>query len=407
MTLQELLASFKSAVVLDPAEARKRLQEREDLARMGRALTRSPDPTAPIGLLKASGLTTDSIPGLAIPTTEADAQAVVEAAGLPWDPGYLTRFALWWASDERVDGMGDIVRQNWMLETYKKNPVLLMSHAWSDPPIGAGVVLAVEARHGTDYTGPALALLGVFATAETSPMADSIFRLVRARIMRAGSVGFHAHKIIDVKDEAERQKLGLGRWGYIFDDNELLEYSPTSVPANPGAVTVWAQAKQRGLLRAGDVGLIRELTRLAALEQQQPADTWVRDDAVLRSVARLLFPRVEFCAHTDIEQPVELEELREKAGAVAVMVTRGTDSERLVVIEEAIMGMAAALQEGLTGLAQIAEDTRTMLEEMHGMLEQIEATPAAAALDQDNSILAGAQDRLARLLERVDACSQV
>jgi hypothetical protein len=138
----------------------------------------------------------------------------------------------WIYSDETVDRAGDIVRQNWELDSYKQNPVILWGHAFgsdsvADEPIGRTVELGVSKKQ----------LVGTieFAVAE-SDRAARLYKLAAAGFINAGSVGFRPLEVRFVEDQAEREKLGLGRWGAVYERNELLEFSLCAIPCNPNAV---------------------------------------------------------------------------------------------------------------------------------------------------------------------------
>lgn len=131
------------------------------------------------------------------------------------------------ASDESVDRYGDIVRSSWNLAPFKKNPVFLWNHSYGVPPIGT--VEPVE------VIGKRLVATTKFAAAGVSEFADQLFRLVRAKVLRAVSVGFTVNP-----DQVQRIEDDDGAWtgGYIYNEPELLEISLVAVPANPKALAV-------------------------------------------------------------------------------------------------------------------------------------------------------------------------
>lgn len=194
--------------------------------------------------------------------TEADIKRWAAETGLPWDDAFGKRWLSLWASDERVDRDGDIIRQDWNCDEFSKNPVILWAHNWHEQPIGNAVRWVIEERKEADYEGPALKIVAVFPTEETSPMADSIFRLAKSGFLRSGSVGFFPGEIVEIEDEAERQRLGVT--GYIMRKNKLVEHSLCTVPANPGAQVELAKAKALGLARPGDIVALMEGARLEA-----------------------------------------------------------------------------------------------------------------------------------------------
>jgi HK97 family phage prohead protease/HK97 family phage major capsid protein len=126
-------------------------------------------------------------------------------------------------SDQSVDRMGDIIMADgWKLSNFKRNPIALGFHR-SDFPIGTWKNLRVD---GTELRGEL-----ELAPEGTSPRIDEIRRLVDAKVLRAVSVGFRPikHEPLDPKDV----------WsGERFLEQELVECSLVSVPANANAIAV-------------------------------------------------------------------------------------------------------------------------------------------------------------------------
>lgn len=128
------------------------------------------------------------------------------------------------ASDESVDRYGDIIRvEGWDLRAYKKNPVLLFGHDSSSPPIGTSAA-SVE--------GKQLIARAQFAPEGVYDFADTIFRLVMAKILRAVSVGFLPTAEPNVIRDDKNDRIT----GFEFIGQELLELSVVPVPANPQAL---------------------------------------------------------------------------------------------------------------------------------------------------------------------------
>ncbi len=315
----------------------------------------------------------------AVPPVE-QLQQLAQLRGIPWDPAYAERVVPYWASDERVDSHGDIVRQRWRFETFAKNPVLAFSHNWDEAGVGNAIDWQVRPRTDADYQGPALWLLQLFMTAEQWIWADSVFRQVKAGFLRAGSVGFKPGVMIDVKDDAERQALGLGRWGLILDDNELLEFSVCLMGANKGALAILAQEKARGGLSARDLVASREILRRSSIAD----DEWARQDDELRAMARTVFAadRELFVKHRDrgaafappepprprlLYRPPE----RQKAEGDEEAPPAAEDvSARIAALEgqvtalgDQLAQMQAAVMETLTGISVAIEDVRGLLED--------------------------------------------
>lgn len=109
------------------------------------------------------------------------------------------------ASDESTDRHGDSIKQDkWDFKNFRKNPVLLLSHNYNQPPVGLVRKFRVD--------GKKMIFEPYFHN--ITAQAREVAQMYEEGIMRAFSVGF-----ID-KDKS----------------NELLEISAVSVPANANAV---------------------------------------------------------------------------------------------------------------------------------------------------------------------------
>lgn len=101
---------------------------------------------------------------------------------------------------------------------YMKNPVVLFAHDYHSLPIGRATQLASEPTRIIATTE--------FASAELNPMADQVYRMIRAGFLRAVSIGFRPLEWAYDED----------RGGVNFQKVELLEYSIVPVPANAEAL---------------------------------------------------------------------------------------------------------------------------------------------------------------------------
>lgn len=134
-------------------------------------------------------------------------------------------------SSESVDRMGDTIKlDGWKLDNYRKNPQVFFNH---DPNYNIGVAdkIWIEDKK--------LKAIADFQPAETSRLAESIFRQLThpKRFLRATSVGFRPLKYA-FSDDPQR------RYGIDFLEQELLEFSIVTVPANPDAMI---DAKSAGI----------------------------------------------------------------------------------------------------------------------------------------------------------------
>lgn len=155
------------------------------------------------------------------------------------------------ASGSNPDRDGDVLlAKGWKLDNYKNNPVFLWAHQGREPPVGKTIdifntdnelVQDVQfAAKGSDYDE--------WPTHIPSP--DTLLKLYKNGFLNAVSVGFMPIKWANVEDENTRNQLGLGRWGVLFEEQELLELSSVTVPSNPNALRL---AVSSGLIESKDL----------------------------------------------------------------------------------------------------------------------------------------------------------
>jgi HK97 family phage prohead protease len=114
-------------------------------------------------------------------------------------------------STDTVDRVGDVVEQNWDLENYKKNPVLLYAHDYSQLPIGRTNPYMDQGKLKFDVE---------FVPKEIYPFAGTVEAMVELGFLNAVSVGF---KPLDMD-------------GTRIKRSELLELSIVPIPANAEAL---------------------------------------------------------------------------------------------------------------------------------------------------------------------------
>jgi len=127
-------------------------------------------------------------------------------------------------SDATPDRYDDIIlTAGWKLENFEKNPIALFAHAGSFP-IGSWKNVRVEEN----------ALRGTLVLAKegTSARIDEIRQLVEAGILKAVSVGFTPLSYEERKGDT---------YGLVYTEQELVECSLVSVPANPNALLLAKQ----------------------------------------------------------------------------------------------------------------------------------------------------------------------
>ncbi len=321
-----------------------------------------------------------AMPGVASPpqVDPAKVESLARSVGIEFTEAHRDRVVSYWASDERVDGEGDIIRQKWDFSRFEKNPVMPFSHEWRGLPVANAIDWGVVARKDKDYDGPALWLAGLFPTEEESGMADSIFRLVKSGFLKGGSVGFKPLKITRIEDPEERKKLGLGTFGVIFEKSLLVEFSPVTVPANPGAHTALSVAKREGHLRAEEIPLLRELVRRGAVARGRTPDDWAKEDAAIVAVAKGLFADSALARslrkHADMGAPI-LDEKRERA----IVRVDAADP-----IEENVAAIRTAVDEGFAGVFRRLDEISDENVELRRRLEEMEARNLVGVVTQSN-----------------------
>lgn len=134
------------------------------------------------------------------------------------------------ASTASIDRQGDIVHQDWDLKDYKKNPIVLFSHNQT-LPIGTSEVWTEDHASGDPMQRQLMTHVKL-AEDGTSPLINTIRKLVKQKILRSISVGF-----LPLKHEPRRDEKGQPI-GFSFLKNKLLEISLVSVPSNAEALSL-------------------------------------------------------------------------------------------------------------------------------------------------------------------------
>lgn len=139
------------------------------------------------------------------------------------------------ASDETPDRWNSIIRQNWILEAFRRNPVILWGHDHAIPAIGNAIEVGVEL-----VTGRRRLWIEVeFVDSETYAFAGLIEKLIDKGVIRSVSVGFMPIRTRRVTEEKELAELGLKPgWppAEVIEESELWEVSIVNIPANPNAL---------------------------------------------------------------------------------------------------------------------------------------------------------------------------
>jgi HK97 family phage prohead protease len=133
-------------------------------------------------------------------------------------------------STDSIDREQDrIALAGWDLKNFARNPVVLWGHDASRLPIGRAFDVKIE-----DGALKASVEFIPDSTPEGGQFAESVYRLARGGFIAATSVGFRPLKWDYTNDEAR----GADSWfpGIDFEEQELVELSVVTVPANPEAL---------------------------------------------------------------------------------------------------------------------------------------------------------------------------
>ncbi len=146
------------------------------------------------------------------------------------------------SSDDTLDRYQETIDPaGWKLDNYRRNPVVQNAHSYACLSDTIGKSLVTEVRGG------ALFQRVQFAVNE-NPLAKVAYDLYQGGFLNAVSVGF-----IPIRWENGNAEAGYRR---KYLEQELLEVSAVSIPANPNAL---ALAVKSGAVKRGD---LRELEKL-------------------------------------------------------------------------------------------------------------------------------------------------
>tara|TARA_Y100000310_G_scaffold101137_1_gene99041 strand:- start:1569 stop:2789 length:1221 start_codon:yes stop_codon:yes gene_type:complete len=170
-------------------------------------------------------------------------------------------------STEDIDRMGDSIKSaGWQLAPFKKNPVFLWGHDYSQPPIGRATKVWL------DKDSKRLMFNIEFADRDIYPFADTIYKLYKGGFLHATSVGF-----IPLEWEGKGEDNPLpNRTGNVFTKQELLELSAVPVPANAHALV---SAREQGLITVKEYEAISEEADAApidTIDKPEETDNYIR-----------------------------------------------------------------------------------------------------------------------------------
>ena len=193
------------------------------------------------------------------------------------------------SSDETVDRDHEVIRASgWKLTNYRKNPVILFAHNWSDLPIGKANKTKIE-------NDKLLTTIQFASKEEGSDLGESVFLLVSGGFLNTLSVGFHVLESEwngDCPDTLKPDDILR-----TFVKQELLEQSVVPVPANPNARAI------RSVSEYDTTDLRKELSWMKSkgimVDETYKYLTGIYD--FLESRKNLYYP-VKQCKHEDCQE---------------------------------------------------------------------------------------------------------
>ena len=135
------------------------------------------------------------------------------------------------ASTDKADRYGDIINQSgWELDSYERNPILLLNHEHNSLPIGRGKVkIAAEGL-----------IIDVEFDMEDERAAEIAGKVERG-FLNAVSVGFTPLKAVSRANLPREHAAYSDEGGSYFEKAELLEVSIVTIPANSDATAIAAK----------------------------------------------------------------------------------------------------------------------------------------------------------------------
>ena len=142
------------------------------------------------------------------------------------------------ASTPDPDRMGDVVAASWVLDDFRRSPVIMHAHDYEGPVVGKALEI--------DLVGDTLMMRVQFDESDTNPLGQRLAHQYREGYMSAFSVGFSPGKVTPraqlPEDHPAYSEKSAGAY---MEQNSLLEVSAVAIPANPHALAV--RAKHWGL----------------------------------------------------------------------------------------------------------------------------------------------------------------
>jgi len=305
-------------------------------------------------------------------------------------------------STETVDRYGTRLI-GWDTKAFKRNPVLLWQHDYTMPPIGR----VTDVRMNKDKQ---LVFRVQYVPRQLYPFAGTAYDLVAEGYMSAVSVGF-------IPKRVEPQDDGI----VDLRDNELLELSQVSVPANPEALV---NAFSRGLVPEGHkdflvanrseevgeidgtdikelVAAVREWIEEESLEVEEPDESRDPQSEDEVTITREAFDELQARVRTaDDELTIAKAEVESRGLRIDEL------EAKLQAIEEGIDDVSATGALVLIGrMLEVDLDVADpdLPAFVNGCREKVEERAGAVLSKRNRSALTEAQDRIQSVIDSAEA----
>jgi hypothetical protein len=189
--------------------------------------------------------------------------------------GKVTSFV---ASTPAPDRAEDIVAQDWNLDNFRANPVIMWAHQYDIPPVGRAITDSI----GVDAQGN-LRMDVQWDDSEKNELGQLMKYQYANGFMRAGSVGFRPTTVTP-RSALPKEDARWGERGFVFGANELLEFSAAPIPMNAQAL---AAKMAKGFARPETMHTLRRDGFGAFLPNSFSLDSLkkaLREDAELRTL---------------------------------------------------------------------------------------------------------------------------
>jgi HK97 family phage prohead protease len=183
------------------------------------------------------------------------------------------------SSDETIDRYDEIVSASgWRLNNYLRNPVFQNAHQYGDILFTLGRALITEVR---SVSGRTVLFQRIQFASDANPLAKIAYGLYKGQFLKAVSVGFVPLRWEDGTAQTNYRRK--------FLEQELLEVSAVSIPANPNALALGFKS---GALEKSDIRELSQLLRFLTSKSKKAADNELAHNLRLANSVRELLQSI-------------------------------------------------------------------------------------------------------------------